>query len=148
MVFAHVGNVNEQMTHPSKWTHRVRTRRQKKSASDRASLKFQAQKHGSVAIAGLVQIMRTCESDSLRVLAINMLLDRGYGKPPHSLDEAVADAIPLPEMRDDMSLQEMQAAYREIRNMPIQLLRRRFAATAHAPGAKGYIKALAERCGL
>ena len=92
--------------------------------------------------------MRTCESDSLRVLAINMLLDRGYGKPPHSLDEAVADAIPLPEMRDDMSLQEMQAAYREIRNMPIQLLRRRFAATAHAPGAKGYIKALAERCGL
>src|SRR5258706_14306422 len=110
---SHVGIVNEQMTQSSKRTHRVRTRRQKQSASDRASLKFQAQKHGSVAIAGLVQIMRTCESDSLRVLAINMLLDRGYGKPPQSLDEAVWVAIPLPDNRDDMNLQENQAAYRE-----------------------------------
>jgi hypothetical protein len=106
------------MTQPSKRTHRVRTRRQKKSASDRASLKFQAQKHVSVAIAGLVHIMRTSESDSLRVSAINMLLDRGYGKPPQSLDVAVWDAIPLPKTRDDMTAEELEAVYRELIKRP------------------------------
>ena len=102
------------MTQRSKLTPQARTRHEKKSASERASLKFQAQKHVSVAIAGLVQIMRTCQNDSLRVSAINMLLDRGYGKPPQSLDVAVWDAPPLPEIRDDMSLAESQALYREI----------------------------------
>ncbi|MET3839708.1 hypothetical protein [Bradyrhizobium sp. OAE829] len=114
------------MTQLSKRTHRSRTKRQKKSATDRASLKFLAQKHVSVAIAGLVRIMRTSNSDSLRVSAINMLLDRGYGRPPQSLDVAVWDAPSLPEIRDDMSLKELQAAYKELRNMPaaaIQLLR-------------------------
>lgn len=70
--------------------------------------------------------MRTSNSDSLRVSAINMLLDRGYGRPPQSLDVAVWDAPSLPEIRDDMSLKELQAAYKELRNMPaaaIQLLR-------------------------
>jgi hypothetical protein len=62
--------------------------------------------------------MRTSESDSLRVSAINMLLDRGYGKPPQSLDVAVWDAIPLPEIRDDMSAEELEAAYRELVKRP------------------------------
>ena len=62
--------------------------------------------------------MRTSKNDSLRVSAINMLLDRGYGKPPQSLDVAVWDATPLPEMRDDMSLKELQAVYRELLKLP------------------------------
>ena len=106
------------MTQRSKWTRRARTRHDKNLASERASLKIQAQKHVSVAIAGLVRIMRTSKSDSLRVSAINMLLDRGYGKPPQSLDVAVWDAIPLPEIRDDMSAEEIEAAYRELIKRP------------------------------
>ena len=62
-------------------------------------LSSQAQQHGSVAIAGLLDIMRTCQSDALRVTAINMLLDRGYGKPPQSLGVAVQDEVPWPELR-------------------------------------------------
>ena len=92
--------------------------REDKLASDKPSLKFQAQKHVSQAISGLVQIMRTCESDVLRVSAINMLLDRGYGKPPQSLDVAVWDAVPLPEIRDDMTDEELDAAYRELVKRP------------------------------
>ena len=72
----------------------------------------------SVAIAGLVNIMRTCQSDSLRVSAINVLLDRGFGKPPQSLDVAIWDAVPLPKIRDDMTLEEMVAAYRELVKRP------------------------------
>jgi hypothetical protein len=115
---AHIGIGNEKMKKTSKATQRARPKDRKESASDRVSLELQAQKHVSVAIAGLVHIMRTTESDSLRVSAINMLLDRGYGKPPRSLDVAIWDAIPFPEIREDMTLEEKQAAYRELVKRP------------------------------
>jgi hypothetical protein len=102
----------------SKRTHKAQTNGRKKSSPDGVSLKLQAQKHVSVAIAGLVHIMRTSPSDSLRVSAINMLLDRGYGKPPRSLDVATWDAIPIPEITEDMTLDEMQAAYQQLIKTP------------------------------
>ena len=93
------------MKKTSKATQKARTKNRKESASDPVSLSSRAQKHVAVAIEGLVNIMRTCQSDSLRVSAINMLLDRGYGKPPQSLDVAIWDAAPLPQMREDMTLE-------------------------------------------
>jgi hypothetical protein len=106
------------MKKTSKATQNARPKDRKESASDHVSLSSRAQKHVSVAIAGLVKIMRTCQSDSLRVSAINMLLDRGYGKPPQSLDVAIWDAVPLPQMREDMTLEEMIAVYQELIKRP------------------------------
>ena len=99
------------MTKTSKGPQKARTKGRKKSASDPVSLSSRAQKHVAVAIEGLVNIMRTCKSDSLRVSAINVLLDRGFGKPPQSLDVAIWDAVPLPELSYDMTLAEMIAIH-------------------------------------
>jgi hypothetical protein len=112
-VLARIGMGNETMKKTSEATQKARTKNRKESASDPVSLSSRAQKHVSVAIDGLVNIMRTCKSDSLRVSAINMLLDRGYGKPPQSLDVAIWDPVPLPEIREDMTLAEMIATLSE-----------------------------------
>ena len=101
------------MKKTSEATQKARTKNRKKSASDPVSLSSRAQKHVAVAIEGLVNIMRTCKSDSLRVSAINVLLDRGFGKPPQSLDVAIWDAFPLPELSYDMTLEEMIAIHSE-----------------------------------
>ena len=74
--------------------------------------------HGSVAIAGLVKTIHTCKNDRLRVSAINMLLDLGYGRPPQARDLAGRDPPPLPEIRDDMTPEELQAAYKQMVKMP------------------------------
>jgi hypothetical protein len=111
---AHIGIGNETMKETSEATQKARTKGRKKSASDDVSLSSRAQKHVAVAIDGLVNIMRTCKSDSLRVSAINVLLDRGFGKPPQSLDVAIWDAVPLPELREDMTLKEMIATYDQL----------------------------------
>jgi hypothetical protein len=47
-----------------------------------------------------------------------MLLDLGYGRPPKSGDIADRDPPPLPEFRDDMTLEELQAAYQQLLKMP------------------------------
>lgn len=52
--------------------------------------------HGSVAIAGLVRTIHTCKNDRLRVSAINMLLDLGYGRPPQARDLPNRDLFPYP----------------------------------------------------
>ena len=62
--------------------------------------------------------METSKNDRLRVSAINMLLDLGYGRPPQSGDIADRDPPPLPEIRDDMTLEELQAAYQQLLKMP------------------------------
>jgi hypothetical protein len=74
--------------------------------------------HGSVAIAGLVRVIHTSKSDRLRVSAINMLLNLGYGRPPQSSDIADRDPPPLPEFRDDMTEEELEAAYQQLKKMP------------------------------
>lgn len=85
---------------------------------EEAALCSLVRQHGSVAIAGLVRVMHTSKSDRLRVSAINMLLDLGYGRPPRSSDIADRDPPPLPEIREDMTLEEIEAAYRQMLKMP------------------------------
>ena len=70
-----------------------------------------------------MKIIRTCESDTLRVSAINVLLDRGYGKPPQSLGVAIRDEVPLPEITDDMTPEEVQAIYLQMVKMPARFPR-------------------------
>src|SRR4051812_29567360 len=72
--------------------------------------------HGSVAIAGLLKVIHTRKSDRLRVSAINMLLDLGYGRPPQA--SADRDPPPFPEIRDDMTLEELQVVYQQLLRMP------------------------------
>ena len=61
---------------------------------EEAALCSLLRQHGSVAIAGLVRMIHTSRSDRLRVSAINMLLDLGYGRPPRASD--IADRNPPP----------------------------------------------------
>jgi hypothetical protein len=88
--------------------------------AEEMALSSLVRQHGSVAIAGLVKTINTCKNDRLRVSAINMLLDLGYGRPPQARDLADRDPPPLPEFRDDMTLEESQAAYKQLRNMPVR----------------------------
>jgi hypothetical protein len=50
-----------------------------------ADIKALAQEHAAEAIAKLVSILRTTDSDATRVSAIKELLDRGYGKPSQAI---------------------------------------------------------------
>jgi hypothetical protein len=106
------------MRKTSKASQNAQKKGSKKPATDNLSLSSRAQQHLSVAIAGLVNIIRTCESDTLRVSAINVLLDRGFGKPPQALEVAVWDDVPLPEITDDMTPQEVEVIYRQLVKMP------------------------------
>ena len=74
--------------------------------------------HGSVAIAGLVRMIHTSRSDRVRVSAINMLLDLGYGRPPRASDIADRDPPPIPRFRDDMTPEEREAVYQQLLKMP------------------------------
>ncbi|HWX26203.1 MAG TPA: hypothetical protein VNZ53_02040 [Steroidobacteraceae bacterium] len=85
---------------------------------EEAALSSLVRQHGAVAISGLVRIIHSCKSDRLRVSAINMLLNLGYGKPPRARDIADRDPPPLPEIRDDMTPEECEAAYRQLLKMP------------------------------
>ncbi len=69
--------------------------------------------HGSVAIAGLVRMIHTSRSDRLRVSAINMLLNLGYGRPPRASDIADRDPPPIPRCIEDMSAEERVTKYQE-----------------------------------
>jgi hypothetical protein len=91
---------------------------EKNADVEEPSLCTLVRQHGSVAIAGLVRIMQTSKNDRLRVSAINMLLDLGYGRPPQSGDIADRDPPPLPEIREDMTLDELQTAYQQLLKMP------------------------------
>ena len=55
------------------------------------SLAAQAQQHAAAAIAELVKIVENTSSHAARLAAITTLLDRGFGKPPKSLDIAIKD---------------------------------------------------------
>lgn len=58
-------------------------------------IKAVAQLHGPQAIAELVRIMTSSESDSARVTAARELLDRGYGKPAQSLEHSGPEGQPI-----------------------------------------------------
>ena len=85
---------------------------------DETALCSLVRQHGSVAIAGLLKIIHTSKSDMLRVSAINKLLDLGYGRSPQARDLADRDPPALPEMRIDMPVQELIAAFDQRLKMP------------------------------
>ena len=62
--------------------------------------------------------MTRSRSDAARVAAAKALLDRGFGKPPRSLGLATADAPPLLEPRDNMSIEEIRDEFSRLRKMP------------------------------
>jgi hypothetical protein len=95
----------------------MRSRSWRRKNIEQTSLKDQLQDHAALAIAGLVHIMRTCKSDKLRASAANLLLDRGYGRPPPSMDDAVWDAASFPKIKANMTLQDHQALYSALRNV-------------------------------
>jgi hypothetical protein len=66
------------------------------------SLAAQAQQHAAAAIAELVKIVENTSSHAARLAAITTLLDRGFGKPPKSLDIAIKDRKPAPPSKEEL----------------------------------------------
>ena len=54
-----------------------------------------AQMHGEKAIATLVQLMGSADSDSARIAAAKEILDRGYGKSKSSHEISGLDGAPI-----------------------------------------------------
>jgi len=79
-----------------------------------AELRALAKEYTPEALATLVQVMRTSESDAARVTAANSVLDRGYGKPPQALEHtgditlSIANSIALIRQREEREEQEEQ----------------------------------------
>lgn len=59
-----------------------------------AAVKAAAQKHTTDALAALVSILRTGQSEQARIAAARELLDRGYGKPAQALTDADGGNLP------------------------------------------------------
>jgi hypothetical protein len=93
-------------------------RKAKNPEVEEAALSSMVRQHGAVAISGLVRVIHSCKSDRLRVSAIDMLLDLGYGRPPRARDIADRDPPPSPEISDDMTPEERRAAYKQLLKMP------------------------------
>ena len=93
-------------------------RKRRNPEVEEAALCSLVRQHGAVAISGLVRIIHSCKSDRLRVSAIDMLLDLGYGRSPQSSDVADRDPPPIPRFRDDMTPEEREAVYQQLLKMP------------------------------
>jgi hypothetical protein len=59
------------------------------------ALSEMAREYGDEALQTLVSLMKGGESDQVRLSAANAILDRGYGKPPASLEVTGADGGPI-----------------------------------------------------
>lgn len=55
-----------------------------------------AKEHAEAAIAVLVEVATSGESEAARVSAANAILDRAYGKPPQSMDHKSSDGSMSP----------------------------------------------------
>ena len=61
-----------------------------------------ARRHAPDAMAALVEIATRGKSESARVAAATALLDRGYGKPPQSIDSTIRKAnTPVRDLTDE-----------------------------------------------
>ena len=54
----------------------------------------QARQHAAEAMAELVAIVQNSSNDAARLAAIRVILDRGFGKPPQSVQIAIEDPNP------------------------------------------------------
>lgn len=62
---------------------------------NRATIEELARRHTEVALSALVKVASTSESDSARVSAASVLLDRGYGKPRQVAEIGGKDGGPI-----------------------------------------------------
>jgi hypothetical protein len=83
-------------------------KRTKDLKMDPPSLAAQAQQHSAEGLAELVKIVKNTRSHVARLAAITTLLDRGFGKPPRSLEIATRDPVPI------LSKEELQQAVEEL----------------------------------
>ena len=90
---------------------------------EEAALASLVRQYGSVAIAGLLKIIHTSKSDMLRVSAINMLLDLGYGRPPRASDIADRNPPPVRPYIEHRSAEERVTFYQEALKVASRLLR-------------------------
>lgn len=67
----------------------------KATAVLKATLEELARGHTETALAVLVQVAQSSESDAARVAAANALLDRGYGKPRQGVEHSGLDGGPI-----------------------------------------------------
>lgn len=77
--------------------------------AQKATLSELARAHTATALATLVKVMRTGESDASKVAAANSILDRGYGKPRQSVEHSGAGGGPI-QMVDLTKLSDEQLA--------------------------------------
>jgi hypothetical protein len=82
----------------------------KRTIAQGLSLSELAQRHAPDAIKELARIMKNSPSDAARCTAINILLDRGYGRPPQSIDVSNKDSVPFTAITQNMTVQETAAA--------------------------------------
>jgi hypothetical protein len=61
----------------------------------RMSIQALARTYDALALATLARVAESSPNDSAAVSASNSLLDRGYGKPPQSLEHSGPDGGPI-----------------------------------------------------
>lgn len=69
--------------------------RDKATREQGATLGEMARAHTAAALKTLAAIAKSGESEAARVSAANALLDRGYGRPPQSLELSGPDGEPI-----------------------------------------------------
>lgn len=74
-----------------------------KVSQAKRALSEMAKEHGQDALAVLLEVARDTEAPhAARVSAANALLDRGYGRPPQSLDHTSSDGSMSPPSRIEL----------------------------------------------
>jgi hypothetical protein len=86
--------------------------RSQNSNGDQLSLPAQARQHAPAGVAELARIIENTRDDAARLAAINILFDRGLGKPPKPLDIAIKDRVKPPP---SLSAEEAAEYYRRFR---------------------------------
>ncbi len=75
----------------------------------KATLSELARKHTAAALRTLVEVAASGTSEAARIAAASAILDRGYGKPPASVEHSGPDGGPI-EYTDPFDLSEEQLA--------------------------------------
>ena len=71
-----------------------------------AEVKVLAQRHGPAAIEEAVRLMLEAKSETARLAAISLILDRGYGKAtqPHALGDVGDQTVIIRLNKEDLAL--------------------------------------------
>lgn len=79
-----------------------------------ATISELAREHTDLALSVLAEVARGGSSDSAKVAAANALLDRGYGKPPQSIEHSggLPAFYPMADLTDEQ-LEALEAIGRD-----------------------------------